>query len=355
MSQARGGLGVVAVDGKIYAIGGVSGIDVIPNNNGGYYYKSNFVGTNEQYDPLTDTWTTLKSMPTPRAGFTTFVYQSKIYCIGGNTVGDFDIRVHEVYDTVSNVWSTKMSLPCDAGLTVAQVVDGKFFVMTFSRDLYMYDPDKDTWSQKTSMPYPDNVMPSWFPTDITELASTVVGNQIRVYFRYMYGYFEFDEKAMIYNTKTDQWSEGCEIREIDNYGATVTTSGRFAPQKVYVLTNNSTSVYDPKMGTWSSAKTMPTERAGFGVAIVDDILYVVGGSAWNGIWGETDVLESCSTTEQYIPIGYRDTLSSDTDISLSNTTIVIIVLTLGVGIIGGLVFYFKKKKRLNEIYTMNIQ
>jgi hypothetical protein len=51
MSQTRFSLGVVAVDGQIYAIGG--------------FTQSGYLGTNERYDPVTDTWTTLTSMPTP--------------------------------------------------------------------------------------------------------------------------------------------------------------------------------------------------------------------------------------------------------------------------------------------------
>jgi GH43 family beta-xylosidase len=71
MSQTRFSLGVVAVDDKIYAIGG--------------FTQSGYLGTNEQYDPATDTWTTLASMPTPRNEFAIAACQGKIYCIGGMT------------------------------------------------------------------------------------------------------------------------------------------------------------------------------------------------------------------------------------------------------------------------------
>jgi len=77
MSQARSGLGVVAVDGKIYAIGGRT--------------ETGFVGTNECYNPKTDKWITLKPMPTPRRSFAIAEYQDKIYCIGGS-LGIMDNR-----------------------------------------------------------------------------------------------------------------------------------------------------------------------------------------------------------------------------------------------------------------------
>ena len=55
MPTPRGGLGVAVVDGKIYAIGGDA--------------SGKLVGTNEEYNPVTDTWTTKAPMPTPRAFF----------------------------------------------------------------------------------------------------------------------------------------------------------------------------------------------------------------------------------------------------------------------------------------------
>ncbi|MEJ2242592.1 MAG: kelch repeat-containing protein, partial [Candidatus Bathyarchaeota archaeon] len=51
----RSRLGVAAVNGKIYAIGGI--------NDSGY------LSINEEYDPITKTWITKAPMPTPRSDF----------------------------------------------------------------------------------------------------------------------------------------------------------------------------------------------------------------------------------------------------------------------------------------------
>ena len=72
MNQPRAGLGVVAVDGKIYAIGGATTPHI-----------GNLLSINEQYDPTTNTWTIKPSMHTPGAYFAIAAYQHKIYCIGG--------------------------------------------------------------------------------------------------------------------------------------------------------------------------------------------------------------------------------------------------------------------------------
>jgi N-acetylneuraminic acid mutarotase len=129
MTQARYGLGVVAVEGKIYAIGGIT-------TNG-------LVGTNEQYDPLLDMWVTLEPMPTARSFFAIATYQSKIYCIGGYVPGEWPLApsnetcVNEVYDISTNSWSSKSPFPGKLNgedftsygrmCVQAHVVDGKIF------------------------------------------------------------------------------------------------------------------------------------------------------------------------------------------------------------------------------------
>ena len=87
MNVARAGLGVAVVNGKIYAIGGVTQTlqQTFPLMG---FPASGCVGTNEQYDPTNNTWAFKAPMPTARAQFAIFVYQNKIYCIGGITAKD---------------------------------------------------------------------------------------------------------------------------------------------------------------------------------------------------------------------------------------------------------------------------
>jgi hypothetical protein len=205
MQQARSGLGVAAMNGKIYAIGGSNAI-----GPGG-----DFVGTNEMYDPVTDTWTTKASMPTPRSYFAIAAYQNKIYCIGGVVGFAVDDEhgvfyhevvsgVNEVYDTVTDTWETKRSLP-DGGMVMqAHVVNGKIYVVDGGW-VYAYDPNEDSWVTKTVMskPYPE--WDSW-------PMSAAVDNKI--VFTFAYSTFNFstgetwEQKVMVYDVETDSWSGG---------------------------------------------------------------------------------------------------------------------------------------------------
>ena len=149
MPTARGGLGVAVVNGKIYAIGGLSG-DVPVRNN-------------EQYDPVSNSWTVEMAMPTARSGFAIAVYNGKIYVIGG-TVGNGFVGNNEVYDPVTNTWETKASMPTPRSDLSANVVNDKIYLSAgkkYSNTLpyfgetninEVYDPANDSWTAKASIP-----------------------------------------------------------------------------------------------------------------------------------------------------------------------------------------------------------
>jgi N-acetylneuraminic acid mutarotase len=346
MNQARAGLGVVSAGGKIYAIGG----SILPNIQNG-----SLVNTNEQYNPKTDTWITLAPMPTPRAYFAIVTYQGKIYCIGG-AVG-FAIEwwgihnsvcgVNEVYDIENNRWSIKASPPFNGANLQAHVIDKQIFVL-HGRDLYMYNPATDSWTNKTSMPMPPRE--GFNPFTV----SAVVDNKIIVAGEFEPEPNQFEQRLIIYEPKIDEWIEGRQdgLPVAFSKAAAGVTTGTYAPQKIYVLEFMryypvlfGNQVYDPISYSWSVAKSMPTDRKDFGVAVVDDVLYVVGGSLYEG---QTVPLKISAINEQYVPIGY-DSVPIQTESFLMYLIGVILVLLLGVVV---LFLYVKRRKSVNNMMTI---
>ena len=311
MQQARAGLGVAVVNGKIYAIGGSTASGQYPPD----CFAGGFVGTNGEYDPATDTWTTKASMPTPRDYFAIAAYQNKIYCIGGAvgfTVDEMSgfygyvaSGVNEVYDTVTDSWETKASMPFNGMKLRANVVNGKIYVMQ-GFYVHVYDPADDTWTNGTGMPATP-VQGSGSPP-----VSVVVDDKIVVTGEFSTGFGSSEQKVLVYDTETDNWSEGTSGPVVLICGAAGATTGVKAPKRVYVLgvpggfpnpINN--QVYDPEADAWTAATPMPTYLKDFGVAVVNDILYLIGGyytesrEAWlHGL------VTPVAVNEQYIPIGY---------------------------------------------------
>jgi len=313
MHQARAHLGVAVVDGKIYAIGGTT-----VRIKESIYISGGVVGINEEYDPATDTWTTRTPMPTPRASFAVAVYQNKIYCIGGTVSGDLDQNtgVNEVYDPVTDTWTTKSSMPTPKPKPQANVVNGKIYLLGSNDDAtfnQVYDPERDSWTTKAPIPN----APYLF-------GSAVVDDKIYAIVEF-HSTTGFNSKIEIYNPLTDNWGSGA-IGRHDFSSVAAATTGMMAPKNIYVLSGwetmatsgrtgsqplgnptESNQIYNPKNDSWRLGAAKPTDRINFGVAVVNDTLYVIGGIVMRYPitfgWGIYDCTPT-AVNEAYTPVGY---------------------------------------------------
>jgi hypothetical protein len=254
MKVARFGLGVAVVNGKIYAIGGSTRSGGGGTRRGSLPVTGGVVGTNEEYDPATDKWTVKAPMPTPRSLLEANVVNGKIYLIGGDSNG----TLNEVYDPATDTWTTKAPMPTASYGYASAVVDSKIYIIDSNLN-QIYDPETDTWSQSSSPP------------------SHII------------------------------------------YGKAGATMGVNAPKRIYVLGEISgqledeppyfVRVYDPKNDVWTFGADIPTHRYDFGVAVVNDMLYVIGGYTssypdmpYSYPYGPSN--KPYATNEQYTPFGY---------------------------------------------------
>ena len=285
MRVARGALGVVAVNNKIYAIGG-SAKDVR------LAATKEFLSTNEEYDPETDTWTSKKGMPTQRATLAIASYQNKIYCIGGKN-SDGYTGINEVYDPQTDTWETKKPMPTARGFVTANVVNGRIYVIGGSiigggtTVNEVYDPATDSWTTKTSMPAHGGSVSTVFDTKI---------------------YFMRGSELLIYEPATDKWSEGTpKPSSVGGVLAAVVTTGDMAPKRIYTI-GDRVGIYDPKNDTWTIGAVKPTSQTDFGVAVVNDLIYAVGGDTYDGLYAiygpGLGHFEPLALNEQYTPLDY---------------------------------------------------
>src|SRR5216117_1827143 len=131
--------------GFLYVIGG--------GNSGGV------LSDLQRYDPVTDAWTTLASMPTARAGAVAAAVDNNLFVIGGRLSaagpcnGGPYLATVEKYDIDTNTWSTVASLPSPRSDLAAVTHGGKVFIFggctgtgTVTNEVDMYDPETDTWT-----------------------------------------------------------------------------------------------------------------------------------------------------------------------------------------------------------------
>ena len=287
------------MNGKLYSIGGSN------------------VGTVEEYDPATDTWVFKKPMPTPRSYFSIAAFENKIYCIGGYLNNNSLTGVNEAYDPSTNTWETKAAMPTLRVGLQANVANKRICLIggylppdspgsniTALSVNEVYNPETDSWTTMSPLPY-----------GLNPIASAVIDDIIFV-FGGLYGSSVNANLNLIYEAKTDTWSEGPTPPSYIEYGDAAATTGVNASKRIYVLVEDFESrnetrlwVYDPRGETWMEGAALPTFRMAFGFAVLDDLLYAAGGHIYvtnSSIpfdWSSYYFLDF-TTNERYTPFDY---------------------------------------------------
>ena len=102
LPNARNHLAGVALNGMVYAIGGQH-----------LWNEDHPIREVDQYDPATDTWKKVKSMPKPLSHISasTFAIGGRIMVIGGATTGFNSVTDVNTYNPATNKWSHFSNLP----------------------------------------------------------------------------------------------------------------------------------------------------------------------------------------------------------------------------------------------------
>jgi N-acetylneuraminic acid mutarotase len=148
MAVPRNHAFAAAVNGKIYVIGGRTG----------HAFILSATNTNdvEEYDPVSDRWSApLQRMPTARSGGGWGTDGRRIYCAGGEVTttqltGAF--RAVEAFDPATNTWSTLPSMPIPRHGVAGAVIGDEFHLVSgmiqTAGAMTFFDPQLET---KTSV------------------------------------------------------------------------------------------------------------------------------------------------------------------------------------------------------------
>jgi N-acetylneuraminic acid mutarotase len=280
MSGPRGALGATVLDGKVYAIGGLCQmLDLsLPVRN------------NEAYTPATNTWTTLKSMPTARYWFGTATFDNQIYCIGGSQTANIT-DANEVYDPASNTWTNKTPMPTPRYQLCTYAVNGKIYAIGgvnatgITGVNQAYDIATDSWTTKTPMPTPvANFSSVFFDNKIYIIGGATSSGNVSL--------------TQIYDPAKDRWSRGVDLPVAMSQISAAATTGYYATKGIYVLGSHDSWFFSQEMNDWLPAFPMPTSREGTSVAALDDYLYVLGG------FESSSYAASFTANERYTAYGY---------------------------------------------------
>jgi N-acetylneuraminic acid mutarotase len=278
MSRPRYGFGLTAgTDGRIYALGDARNY---PN-----------VNSAEVYDPASNSWTALPSMPGDFTAAATGL-DGKIYAMAD---GPYDNSA-AVYDPRTNLWTGIASTPFSIYDAVALGgPDGRIYLIggfevggydAKSPDVFAYDPHANTWTRVAQL------------LQGTQHEAGAVGPDGRLY---IFGGYDangpYDASAVqVYDTHTNTWSYAAPMPGARSGMAAATgADGRiyvFGGLDSYSDTMNVVEVYDPRTNAWAELPALPTARAGLGAALGSDgRIYVIGGEPNTG----TGIVEALTT------------------------------------------------------------
>jgi len=144
MPTSRQGPFIGAIGNKIYVAGGAT--------------PSGILNVTEVYDPVTDTWSTAAPMPVGRTTGASAVVNDILYTIGGGvTGGGNSVNTVQAYDPATDTWTTKAPVPTPINSTYAVVQNGLIYVVSgFNNNarlttLLVYDPSANTWKNLAPM------------------------------------------------------------------------------------------------------------------------------------------------------------------------------------------------------------
>ena len=265
------------------------------------------------YDPQTNSWTTLASMPTPRSNFGIAVFGKEIFCIGGE-IGNgtalgqlLATGVNEVYDSSTNTWKTLAAMPTQKQSFQAVTFNGKvycvggyqqynaFFHWGFEGENAVYNIETNSWTTAASVPTP--IWGYACATMNEKIYLISGGNQNSS------GSFP-KSISQVYDLKSNQWSQATPPIEPLFYSTAGTTNDSSVNPKIYVFggykeygqVTNLSQVYDALTNSWSTTTSMHIARGELAVAVVNNELYALGGNV-----GAQSRGIASSVNERYTP------------------------------------------------------
>ena len=289
MLTARHALGVGAINGKLYAVGGAS--------------SGSIVSTVEAYDVASGMWTFKKPLPAARANLSVTAVNGVLYAVGGNYAQGGGATV-QAYDPATNIWTPRAPMLTareGIGLTA---INGILYAVGGGDNtgdlatLEAYDPGTDSWITKQPMLTARYGVGVGVVNGILYAAGGSAGGPVAT--------------VEAYDPATNVWTTKAPMHTARSELAASVVNGRLYAVGGYTTTPNFTPLatveaYDPSTDMWTTKAPMPTARLSLGADVVNGLLYAVGGSD-NG--GDLPTVEAFTPfTGFFQPVDNSDTVN----------------------------------------------
>jgi hypothetical protein len=230
------------VNGILYVIGG--------------YNTSTVFDTVYAIDIFTGTVTTKQHMPTARYSARAYVYNNKIYVVGGLGTQGFNVfghLEHEVYDIYTDSWSRLASLPDYSG-TISAISGESAYILGESHS-YKYNIINNTYSS-LDVAIPFNERHNYYSNEL-------------IYNGYIYCFGTTSYRYSIVNNNFEQINANAALHGF------ITRIGSV----FYLIAgeNNGVSQYNADTNTSVALPNLPVNMNRGGIANVNGDIIIVGG------------------------------------------------------------------------------
>jgi len=282
MPSLRDGPAAATIGSSVYLLGGIASFSED-------FDRARSVATFERFDVRTGRWAALPPLPRALNHVGLAAVGRTLYAFGGNTErlrsGQASAESWR-FDTRAGRWEPIARMPTARGAAGTAVVGDRVYVIggrggpASVAVNESYDTRTGEWTRHADM-----------PTRRDHLGLAAVGGRL-----YAAGGRKEDEESMrtleVYDAASDRWSTGSPLPEpkagfalLPGPGGLIAAGGEDLSR--WTLYGG---VYRLRAvdGRWEALPAMAEPRHGFGAAVVDDRLYVMGGSRCSGFLPDQD-------------------------------------------------------------------
>lgn len=274
MPSARQEISTAVLNGKIYVIAG-------------YDAEGRSTTTVDVYNPVTDSWASAHSIPSPNNHSGAAVAAGKLYTYGGIS------RSTYVYDPINGSWSPVATMLFGHSNTAAVgVINDKIYVAggeTAGNAMEVYDPAANTWTALAPMSVPRNHCAG----GVIDGKFYVVGGRPTA---------EANTALEVYNPQTNSWSRLASMPTGRSGLAAAGVNGELWTFGGEVIFNGAVEVYNPSTNAWRQLPAMPTPRHGIWASVIGNKIHLPGGA----------------TEQNYGPTSFNDVFIVDTTATFAN-------------------------------------
>lgn len=251
-----------------------------------------------RYDPRTDQWEELTTLPEGVNHAPLQYYDGRLYVLGGfRGTGFTPIANVRIYDLETGEWSEGAPMPTPRGATGWTVLNGRIHVIggnvpdraavdgqpgariTEDRSVNVheaYDPATDAWTRLEPMPTPRN-----------HLGAAAADGRIHAVLGRADGDYTMTTHE-VYDPETDSWESAPDVPTGRSGVAVVGFDGRvyaFGGERLDPAnrgTFDAAERYDPRTQRWERLPPIPSSRHGLGAAAIDGGIHVISGGPGAG-------------------------------------------------------------------------